>query len=77
MVTDAPVFAYRCRGGVLNGVTVCAVGSEPWRKSLSDRTLIAENGRSAFTVVVGRLAPDAVLRSGRLKGVTGLVGTAP
>ena len=25
------------------GVTVCTVGSEPWRGSLSDRILIAEN----------------------------------
>ena len=34
----------RCRGGSrLKGVTVCTVGSEPWRGSLSDRILIAEN----------------------------------
>jgi hypothetical protein len=29
------------RGGVLNNVTVCTVGSEPRRGSLSDRILIA------------------------------------
>ena len=34
----------------LNGVTVRTVGSEPWRGSLSDRILIAENRCAAFFV---------------------------
>jgi hypothetical protein len=38
-----------CSGG-LKGVTVCTVGSEPWRGSLSDRILIAENRCAALFV---------------------------
>jgi hypothetical protein len=33
----------------VNDVTVCTVGSEPWRGSLSDRTLIAETGAPLFS----------------------------
>jgi hypothetical protein len=36
---------------------------------LSDRILIAENRRSAFTVAIGRFAPDACVVQ-RLNGVT-------
>jgi hypothetical protein len=44
MVTDASACTMQVwRGGGLKGVTVCTVGSEPWRGSLSDRMLIAEN----------------------------------
>src|SRR5262249_62193333 len=32
----------------VNSVTVCTGGSEPWRGSLSDRVLIAENRCAAF-----------------------------
>jgi|SRR5215472_1960406 len=46
MATDAR----RCRG-VLKGVTVCTVGSEPSSGSLSDRVLIAENYRAANETV--------------------------
>jgi nicotinate-nucleotide pyrophosphorylase len=34
----------------VNGVTVWTGGSEPWRGSLSDRILIAENRCAAFFV---------------------------
>src|SRR5258705_7142443 len=51
MVTDVTVCtSCRFRGGVLNSVTVCTVGSEHWRGSLSDRVLIAENRCAALFV---------------------------
>jgi hypothetical protein len=51
MGTDTSVCtSCRCRGGVLNSVTVCPVGSELWRGSLSGRTLIAENRCAALFV---------------------------
>jgi hypothetical protein len=34
----------------VNGVTVCTGADEPWRGSLSDRTLIAENRCAALFV---------------------------
>jgi hypothetical protein len=38
MVTDTSICtSCRCRGGGLKGLTVCTVGSEPWRGSLSGR----------------------------------------
>ena len=40
----------------LKGVTVCTVGSEPWRGSLSDRILIAENRCAAL--FVSTVSPD-------------------
>ena len=42
-------FRCRCRGDVLNGVTVRTGGDEPGRGSLSDHILIAENHRPKRT----------------------------
>ena len=47
---DGLHFMQVSRGGVLNSVTVCTVGSEHWRGSLSDRILIAESRCAAFFV---------------------------
>jgi hypothetical protein len=48
-------FRCRCRGDVLNGVTVRTGGDEPGRGSLSDHILIAENHRPKRTRGLGRV----------------------
>jgi hypothetical protein len=59
MVTDASFSACRCRGG-LNGVTVRTGGSEPRRRSLSDRILIA----TCAALFVSTVSPDSETRIG-------------
>ena len=46
----------------LKGATVCTVGSEPWRASVSDRILIAANRCAAF--FVSTVSPDPETRIG-------------
>jgi hypothetical protein len=51
--------------GELKGLTVCTVASEPWRGSLSDRILIAENRCAAVFVSTGRgFSPAGVAAAG-------------
>ena len=50
----------------LKGLTVCTVGSEPWRGSLSGRTLIAENRCAAhFVSTCTGTEKQVVLQCGR------------
>jgi hypothetical protein len=46
----------------LKGVTVCTVGDEPWRGSLSDRILTAKNRIAAL--FVSTVSPDSETRIG-------------
>src|SRR6266487_3311131 len=52
----------------LKGVTVCTVGSEPWRGSLSDRILIAENRCAAFSFQPCHRKPGWALQRVRRSG---------
>src|SRR4029453_16165792 len=51
---------------MLTDVTVCTVGSEPWRGSLSDRILIAENRCTAL--FVSTVSTDSETRIGAAVG---------
>ncbi len=53
----------------LKGVTVCTIGDEPWRGSLSDRILIAENRCTALFVSTG--SPTRKPRRGSVGALLG------